>query len=51
VRIVEKVKYENYQRFGSNVKITYEGQELNKDQQKTGTQQPQPQQTPPPPQK
>jgi hypothetical protein len=51
VRIVEKVKYENYQRFGSNVKITYEGQELNKDQQKTGTQQPQPQQTPPQPQK
>jgi hypothetical protein len=49
VRIVEKVKYENYQRFGSNVKITYEGQELDKGQQKTGTQQPQ--QTPPPPQK
>src|SRR5690242_12065984 len=51
VRIVEKVKYENYQRFGSNVKITYEGQELNKDQQKTGTQQPQQQQTRPQPQK
>ena len=50
VRIVEKVKYENYQRFGSNVKITYEGQELNKDQQKAGTQQ-QPQQPPPQPQK
>ena len=50
VRILEKVKYENYQRFGSNVKITYEGQELNKDQQKTGTQQ-QPQPTPPQPQK
>jgi hypothetical protein len=50
VRILEKVKYENYQRFGSNVKITYEGQELDKGQQKTGTQQ-QPQQTPPQPQK
>src|SRR5713101_4161944 len=32
-RIVEKVKYENYQRFGSNVKITYEGKELPKDKQ------------------
>src|SRR5437763_2647759 len=50
VRILEKVKYENYQRFGSNVKITYEGQELNKDQQKNGTQQ-EPQQTPQQPQK
>jgi hypothetical protein len=50
VRIVEKVKYENYQRFGSNVKITYEGQELGKGQEKTGTQQ-QPQQTPQQPQK
>jgi hypothetical protein len=29
-RIVEKVKYENYQRFGSNVKITYEGKEVPK---------------------
>jgi hypothetical protein len=50
VRILEKVKYENYQRFGSNVKITYEGQELEKGQQKTGTQQ-QPQQAPQQPQK
>jgi len=32
-RIVEKVKYDNYQRFGSNVKITYEGKELPKDKQ------------------
>jgi hypothetical protein len=39
VRIVEKVKYDNYKRFGSNVKITYEGQELEKGQQKPGTQQ------------
>jgi len=29
-RIVEKVKYENYQRFGSNVRITYEGKEVPK---------------------
>src|SRR5262249_356667 len=50
VRIVEKVKYENYQRFGSNVKINYEGQELKKGQQNTGTQQ-QPQQAPQQPQK
>ncbi len=33
VHIVEKVKYENYQRFGSKVKITYEGKELPKDNQ------------------
>ena len=54
VRILEKVKYENYKRFGSNVKITYEGQDVQKGQEKTGgEQQPQPQQpqTPPPPQK
>ncbi len=30
VRIVEIVKYSDYKRFGSNVKITYEGQELPK---------------------
>jgi len=30
VRIRETVKYENYRRFGSNVKITYEGKELPK---------------------
>ncbi len=28
VRIIERVKYTNYKRFGSKVKITYEGQEL-----------------------
>ena len=50
VRIVEKVKYENYQRFGSNVKITYEGQEVEKGQQKGGQQQPQTPQQPQPPQ-
>ena len=43
VRILEKVKYENYKRFGSNVKITYEGQDVQKGQDKTGGQQ-QPQQ-------
>jgi hypothetical protein len=32
VHIREIVKYTNYKRFGSNVKITYEGQELPKDQ-------------------
>ncbi len=30
VHIVEKVKYEDYKRFGSNVKITYQGQEIPK---------------------
>jgi hypothetical protein len=42
VHIREIVKYTNYKRFGSNVKITYEGQELPK---KQGGQQP----SPPPP--
>ena len=32
VRIREVVKYTNYKRFGSNVKITYEGQEVKKSQ-------------------
>jgi hypothetical protein len=36
VHIREIVKYENYKRFGSNVKITYEGKEVPKD----GTPQP-----------
>ncbi len=30
VRVREIVKYENYKRFGANVKITYEGQEIPK---------------------
>jgi len=42
VKIREIVKYENYRKFGSNVKITYEGKELPK-----GTDQ---KDTPPPPQ-
>jgi hypothetical protein len=47
VHIRETIKYENYKRFGSNVKITYEGQEVGKGDD----QQPQqaPNQTPPPP--
>jgi hypothetical protein len=50
VRIVEIVKYEDYKRFGSNVKITYEGKELPNDKQ-PGQQQPgQPQEQPQPPQ-
>ena len=50
VHIREIVKYTKYKRFGSNVKITYEGQELPKGQQPQGQQtqgggsgQPQPQ--------
>ena len=43
VHIREIVKYENYRRFGSNVKITYEGKEVQKekDQKKPDEQQPQ----------
>jgi hypothetical protein len=44
VRIVEKVKYDEYKRFGSNVKITYEGQQLEKGQQQKNGGQQQPQQ-------
>jgi hypothetical protein len=36
------VKYTNYKKFGSNVKITYDGKEVQKDQGKAATpQQPQ----------
>jgi hypothetical protein len=44
VRIREVVKYENYKKFGSNVKITYDGKELPKNQQdqKSQAQPPQP---------
>ena len=43
VHIREIVKYSNYKRFGSNVKITYEGKEVPKGQQKAeqGSQPPQ----------
>jgi len=34
VHIREIVKYGNYKRFGSNVKITYEGKEIPKHQKK-----------------
>jgi hypothetical protein len=40
VHVRQVVKYSNYKRFGSNVKITYEGQEISKDQPQAGTQQP-----------
>ena len=40
VRIREIVKYTNYKRFGSNVKITYNGEELPKDQKKPDAQNP-----------
>jgi hypothetical protein len=51
VHINEVVKYTNYKRFGSDVKITYDGQEVSKDQknpqQPTAPgQNPQPQQNP-----
>ena len=48
VHVRQIVKYSNYKRFGANVKITYEGQEVSKGQPQSGT--PQPggaQQTPP----
>jgi len=36
VRIREIIKYTDYKRFGSNVKITYEGKEVEKAPQKSG---------------
>ena len=54
VRLREVVKYTNYKRFGSNVKITYEGQEIEGEKdKKPGDQTPQQpgQQTAPPPAK
>ena len=44
VHVKQVVKYLNYKRFGSNVKITYEGQEVKSDQQGQHAQQ----QSPPP---
>src|SRR5271157_2181420 len=49
VHVRQIMKYANYKRFGANVKITYEGQEISKGQQQPGSAQ-QPggaQQTPP----
>ena len=40
VHVRQIVKYTNYKRFGANVKITYEGQEVSKGQAQPGTQQP-----------
>ncbi len=40
VRIREIVKYTGYKRFGSNVKITYEGKEIPKGEKKPDSQQP-----------
>ena len=42
VHIREIVKYEDYKRFGSNVKITYEGKEVPKGEQKPDETQPKP---------
>jgi hypothetical protein len=47
VHIREIVKYEDYKRFGSNVKITYEGKEVQKDTTK-GQPQDKPQTSQPP---
>ena len=47
VHIREIVKYTNYKRFGSNVKITYEGNEVQKVPGQTTPQQNPPQQNPP----
>jgi hypothetical protein len=49
VHIREIIKYTNYKRFGSKVKITYEGQELPRSQQGQAQSGPQPQQTKPQP--
>jgi hypothetical protein len=40
VHIREIVKYEDYKRFGSNVKILYEGKEIPKSDQKPPEQKP-----------
>ncbi len=40
VHVRQIVKYSNYKRFGAKSKITYEGQEITKDQQPSGTQPP-----------
>ena len=50
VRIKQIVRYTNYKRFGSQIKITYEGQDIGPGSQQQG-QQPPPQQGNPPPKK
>jgi hypothetical protein len=46
VHIREIVKYEDYKRYGTNVKILYQGKEIPKDQKPPDQQQPQPNQQP-----
>jgi hypothetical protein len=47
IHIRQVVKYTDYKRFGSNVKITYEGQDIGKGANKDSTTQPQSGQQPP----
>lgn len=47
VHMRETLKYANYKRFGSSVKITFDGQDISNESSKQG-QQPPPQQQPPP---
>jgi hypothetical protein len=47
VHVRQIVKYTDYKRFGSNVKITYDGQDISKGQQQPNGSQPQNQQQPP----
>ncbi len=51
IHVVEIVKYQNYKRFGSNVKITYEGKEVQKGDVKDKSQPPAPSTPPPAPPK
>jgi hypothetical protein len=46
VHIREIVKYEDYKRYGTNVKILYQGQEIPKGEKPPDKQTPQPQQQP-----
>lgn len=46
VHIREVVKYEDYKRYGTNVKILYQGQEIPKGEKPPDQKQPQPNQTP-----
>jgi hypothetical protein len=40
VHVRSIVKYSNYKRFGSSIKITFQGQEVSQEQQQPGQQQP-----------
>jgi hypothetical protein len=48
VHIRETIKYTNYKQFGSSVKVTYQGEEVEKTPGKAQPDQPQPQKTPSP---